>query len=59
MGYQTIFKRYEIKYLLTREQQARILEVMAPYMALDQYGRTTIRNIYFDTGNYRLIRRSR
>ena len=27
---------------------------MAPYMELDQYGRTTIRNLYFDTGNYRL-----
>lgn len=31
---------------------------MSPYMALDGYGRTTIRNIYFDTENYRLIRRS-
>ena len=29
---------------------------MAPYMSIDQYGRTTIRNIYFDTDNYRLIR---
>ena len=27
-------------------------------MALDQYGRTTIRNIYFDTDNYRLVRHS-
>ncbi len=27
-------------------------------MKLDQYGRTTIRNLYFDTDNYRLIRRS-
>ena len=27
-------------------------------MALDEYGRTTIRNLYFDTDNYRLIRRS-
>ena len=27
-------------------------------MALDEYGRTTIRNIYYDTENYRLIRRS-
>ena len=27
-------------------------------MHLDKYGRTTIRNIYFDTDNYRLIRRS-
>ena len=27
-------------------------------MKLDQYGRVTIRNIYFDTDSYRLIRRS-
>ena len=56
--YQAIFKRYEIKYQITLEQKTRLLEVMAPHMALDQYGRTTIRNIYFDTDNYRLIRRS-
>ena len=58
MAYQAVFKRYELKYLLTRQQKARILETMEPYMALDQYGRTTIRNIYFDTDNYRLIRHS-
>ena len=27
-------------------------------MALDSYGRTTIRNVYYDTENYRLIRHS-
>ena len=58
MAFQTVFKRYELKYLLTRAQKERILEAMEPYMALDKYGRTTIRNIYFDTDNYRLIRRS-
>lgn len=58
MGYQAVFKRYEIKYLLTKEQQAHILESMAPYMQPDQYGATTIRNLYFDTDNYRMIRRS-
>lgn len=58
MAYQTIFKRYELKYMLSLEQKHKILEAMAPYMALDQYGRTTIRNIYFDTDSYRLIRDS-
>ena len=58
MAFQTVFKRYELKYLLTLAQKEKILEVMAPYMQLDQYGRTTIRNIYFDTDDYRLIRRS-
>ena len=58
MGFQTVFKRYELKYMLTLEQKEKILEAMSNYMELDKYGRTTIRNIYFDTDNYRLIRRS-
>ena len=58
MAFQTVFKRYELKYMLTKEQKDKILQAMAPYMVPDQYGRTQIRNIYFDTGNYRLIRHS-
>lgn len=58
MAFQTVFKRYELKYLLTKEQKEKVLQAMEPYMALDQYGRTTIRNIYFDTDNYRLVRHS-
>ena len=58
MAYQSVFQRYEIKYILKRDQKARIVAAMMPYMAPDQYGRTTIRNVYFDTPNYRLIRHS-
>ena len=58
MGVQTVFKRYELKYLLTPAQKEAILSAMAPYMKLDQYGRTTIRNLYYDTDTYLLIRRS-
>ena len=58
MAFVTVFKRYELKYMLTLEQKERILKAMSPYMELDKYGRTTIRNIYFDTDSYRLIRRS-
>lgn len=58
MAYQATFKRYEIKYLLTHQQKEAVLQAMQPYMRLDEYGRTTIRNIYFDTDTYRLIRRS-
>lgn len=58
VAFQTIFKRYELKYMLTLEQKERILAAMAPYMELDKYGRTTIRNLYFDTDTYRLIRKS-
>lgn len=58
MAFQTVFKRHELKYLLTLEQKEKVLRAMQSYMTLDKYGRTTIRNIYFDTDNYRLIRRS-
>ncbi|MBQ3542856.1 MAG: polyphosphate polymerase domain-containing protein [Oscillospiraceae bacterium] len=58
MGYQSVFQRYELKYLLTRQQQETVLREMQPHMALDQYGKTVIRNVYYDTDNYLLIRRS-
>ena len=58
MGSQMVFKRYEIKYLLTRKQKETVLAAMKPYMELDAYGRSTIRNIYYDTDNYRLARKS-
>ena len=58
MGHQLVFQRYELKYLLTREQRETMLREMQAYMALDQYGKTVIRNVYYDTDNYLLIRRS-
>lgn len=58
MAVQTVFKRYELKYLLTLAQKETVLRAMRPYMTLDKYGRTTIRNLYYDTDSYLLIRRS-
>lgn len=58
MSYQMTFKRYELKYLLNRKEKEQILLAMEPYMELDDYGRTIIRNVYFDTDTFRLIRRS-
>lgn len=58
MAVQTVFKRYELKYLLTPAQKERVLAAMESYMRPDRYGRTTIRNLYYDTDNYLLIRRS-
>ena len=58
MGIQTVFMRYELKYSLSPQQKQRVLEAMEDFMEPDRYGRTTIRNLYFDTDNYRLIRRS-
>lgn len=58
MAIQTVFRRFEMKYLMTVAQKERILGAMEPYMTLDRYGRTTIRNIYYDTDQYLLARRS-
>lgn len=53
------FERYEIKYLMTFAQRKEFLKVMEDNgMRLDEYGRTTIRNVYYDTENKRLIRTS-
>lgn len=56
--FQSVFKRYELKYLLTAQQKEKILAEMKPHMSLDQFGRTSIRNLYYDTDTYRLVRRS-
>ena len=47
-----------MEYLLTPDQKEAVLRAMQPYMEPDRYGRTSIRNLYYDTDNYRLIRRS-
>ncbi|MGN1051983.1 MAG: polyphosphate polymerase domain-containing protein [Candidatus Scatosoma sp.] len=58
MGIQTCFKRYEQKYLITREQLSAVSSAMRGKTIADEYGKSTICNIYFDTPDYRLIRRS-
>ncbi len=58
MAFQTVFKRYELKYMITLKQRDAILREIKPYMELDKYGKTTIKNLYYDTDTYILIRRS-
>ena len=58
MAFQTVFKRYELKFMLSQEQKERVVSAIEPYMKLDKYGRSTIRNLYFDTDSYLLSRRS-
>lgn len=58
MGSQMVFKRYEIKYLMDRRQRDVILKAMEPYMSIDGYGHSSIRNLYYDTPDFRLIRKS-
>lgn len=53
-----VMQRYELKYLLSAAQTAFLLERLKGHMELDQYGRTSIASLYYDTPDYRLIRAS-
>jgi hypothetical protein len=57
-GYKAIFKRYEIKYLLTESQAQELKKLMTAFMVGDKFGNSTICNLYFDTPDFLLIRRS-
>ena len=58
MAIQTVFKRCEMKYMIATAQRDFIVAEMEPYMTPDLYGKTTVRNIYYDTDTYLLVRRS-
>ncbi len=53
-----VFKRYELKYLMNEEQKDAVNEALQEHMVLDKYGRSSIRNIYFDTDDFKIARRS-
>ncbi len=53
------FKRYEKKYILTKDMYLKMQELIAPYMEKDDFSKKEpylIRNIYLDTPNKDLIR---
>lgn len=54
----TVMKRYELKYLIGAEQTAFLRERLRGQMEPDQYGRTGIASLYYDTPDFRLIRAS-
>ena len=56
--YQGTFKRYEKKYLVTQQQYNALAKVFAARMVPDRFAESTISNIYYDTPDFRLIRRS-
>ncbi len=58
MAVQLNFKRYEIKYLLTSEQRDRLRILMDRYMVPDEWGPSTVCNVYYDTPSRMLVRRS-
>ena len=58
MKNQMIFQRYEFKYLIDTRQLQAVLAAMAPHMVPDEYSHSSIRNLYLDTPDFRLIRHS-
>ena len=52
------FKRYEKKYLLSDEQYEFIKNGMKNYVIADEHPRYSLCNIYYDTDDWRLIRKS-
>ena len=58
MAIQTVFERHELKFVITEEQQKKLLSLFGDKLKADKYGKSLIRNIYFDTPSYLLIRNS-
>ena len=55
---QNVFERVEKKYRLNQKQYDMFLNAAGERIHRDEYGLHTIRNIYYDTSHYDLIRRS-
>ena len=51
-------KRYELKYIINKDQLEFLKRELKPFMSVDKYGLTSIASIYYDTPDYRLIRTS-
>ncbi len=52
------FRRVEKKYIITKEQYLALKDAIKNQMIGDEFGESTICNIYFDTNQYDLIRNS-
>ena len=53
-----VMKRFELKYLLTAEQEKYLIEGLRGHMEPDRFGKTSIASLYYDTPEYRLINAS-
>ncbi|MCL2232034.1 MAG: polyphosphate polymerase domain-containing protein [Treponema sp.] len=55
---QSIFKRHEKKYLVTKEQAELLQDVIMQHAEIDQYGEYLVQNLYYDTANWDIIQKS-
>lgn len=56
--YQSVFERYEKKYVITESKKEKLLFLIGEKLVPDEFGESTVCNLYFDTPDYRLIRAS-
>ena len=54
----TVMQRYELKYLLDARQADALRRRIEGWMEPDQFGKTTIASLYYDTPDRRLVRAS-
>ena len=57
-NYQAVFKRKEIKYLLSSEERNALLPILEAHMEPDVFAHSSISNLYYDTPDFRMVRRS-
>ena len=57
-NYQAVFKRKEIKYLLSSEERNALLPILETCMEPDAFAHSSISNLYYDTPDFRMVRRS-
>lgn len=57
-AYQAVFQRKEVKYLLNSVQLQTLMPILRLHMEPDVFPHSSIGNLYYDTPDYRLIRRS-
>jgi SPX domain protein involved in polyphosphate accumulation len=55
---QSIFNRYEKKYLITKEQGAVLQQLVTQRMVIDRLGEYLVQNLYYDTVNWDIVRES-
>ncbi len=53
-----VFQRHEVKYLINEAQRTALTKILMDHTIPDPHGESTICNIYYDTPDFRLIRRS-
>ena len=57
-NYQSVFKRKEIKYLLSSDERNALLPILEAHMEPDAFAHSSISNLYYDTPDFRMVRRS-